>query len=354
LPPLCPPPHRRGGWGAALAGWRAAWLAVGLGVHLLLAMLELLLAAAIPLASAMVAPAVELIQFSPQVPPLTPGDRASPILSVQGGVLSSPAWLPEMGLAFIDRGRQFMRVGESAREMSSGGSIATQAAFGGGALATCGGASRSLRCVFADGKRPIGPLPLAGASTVSSVAFMTELSDARLVVGIDRGGGAMDVLRLSPEEEPLTLLSGVELASGACLSADERTLHLCGGESVRRSTVNIDVDRCTAPELLPQLDLQGSRTLALAADVENNLYVCTEDGLMVVGENGEARLRLPTPVPATGVCFGGPSLRELIVTAGDTLWSLKTSTQGVKPVSAEFIQRLDKMAAIGEFRHAGW
>jgi sugar lactone lactonase YvrE len=57
---------------------------------------------------------------------------------------------------------------------------------------------------------------------------------------------------------------------------------------------------------------------------------------------------------ASGLCFGGPSLSELLVTAGDTLWSVQTNTQGVSPPSADFMKRMEKMAAEGEFRHVGW
>jgi len=88
--------------------------------------------------------------------------------------------------------------------------------------------------------------------------------------------------------------------------------------------------------------------------VSGNLFVGASEGVLVVDDTGDAMMRLPLPLPASGLCFGGPSLSELLVTAGDTLWSVQTNTQGVSPPSADFMKRMEKMAAEGEFRHVGW
>ncbi len=65
-------------------------------------------------------------------------------------------------------------------------------------------------------------------------------------------------------------------------------------------------------------------------------------------------MRVATPEPASGLCFGGPSMSELLVTAGDTLWQVSTNTQGVSPPSPDFVKQMSKLASGDEFRHVGW
>lgn len=315
------------------------------------------------MAASVTAPTVELLQFLPMLPPLAPGTAASAALSVDGGLLSSPVWMPERGsIALMDRGRQALLSADAATAdvlPSAGGEgVAAHALLGGGALAVASGSA--LRCLVLDPPRPAA-LPLEGANELSGVGVLCPLSDARLLVGTNDGR----LLCLSSEDAPATLLTlavggdGPEAGTlrGACVSDDERTLYLCDDLDVYRCGLDLGEGTCTAPEMLPQLEASlggDSEITGIACDVSGNLYVAATEGVLLVDESGDAMMRIGTPVPATGLCFGGPSMSELLVTAGDTLWRLQTSTQGVKPPSAEFLQYMDKMAAVGEYRHEGW
>lgn len=49
--------------------------------------------------------------------------------------------------------------------------------------------------------------------------------------------------------------------------------------------------------------------------------------MLVLDDQGESMMRVVTPQPASGVCFGGTSANELLITAGDAVWSLRTTSQ---------------------------
>lgn len=313
-----------------------------------------------------------MLQFLPMLPPLAPGVTASPAVLVDGGALSAPVWLPELSkYAVIDRGLQAVVAPGSAEithlpdEMTAhalqvGVAIADPGARSDSrdktimvtALVACGSAARSLRCITVDPAYLV-PVPLEGADGLS-VCMVHPVSAARQIVGTDDGR----LLCLSRDEPPVTLLTGLDGGlRGACVSADEKTLYLCGGSSVSRCALDLDASTCSPPATLPQLESSlapGSVLSGVACDVSGNLFVGASEGVLVVDDTGDAMMRLPLPLPASGLCFGGPSLSELLVTAGDTLWSVQTNTQGVSPPSADFMKRMEKMAAEGEFRHVGW
>ena len=104
--------------------------------------------------------------------------------------------------------------------------------------------------------------------------------------------------------------------------------------------------------------------------------------MLVLDDQGDATMRVPTPQPASGLCFGGAGFSELLITSSSTVWRVPTSTQvrmpaharwhplwmhvqrlrglpavlapsqGVQPPSAEFLKMMD-IATTG-FRHEGW
>ena len=313
----------------------------------------------LPRMNAAAAPAVEILQFLPMLPPLSPGTVASTALRIENGELSAPVWMPdEEAVAFMDRGQHVLMDRSRNLELlpaATDGAICAHALLGGSMLAACGGAARLLRGVVVE-PRSVAPLPFEGASELSGISTLCPLSDARLLVGTDDGR----LLCLSEASPPVTLLSGFPAGSlrDACVSTDEKSLYvLCGDASVARCAFDVDAGTCSSPVALPQLaeSLGASSVVSsIACDVSGNLYVGATEGVLLVDETGDAMIRLPTPAPATGLCFGGTSMSELFVSAGDTIWRVQTSTQGVQPPSPEFLKYMEKLAAAGDYRHVGW
>ena len=292
-------------------------------------------------------PAVELLQFLPMVPPLTPGASARELLQVPNGQMSEPVWVAEAGaLALLDRGQQMLWTSPTAPLLQLA-TASAHAPLGTAALASSSSGGLTL-CAIDDGatQPSYEPLPLEGAAAIQAGAsFMCHVSDGRLLVGV-----ADTLVCLSASTPPSTLLLGTGAVVSACVSSDEKTLYLCTSSAVSRCALDLDAGRCGAPEPLPQLPTE--ELSAVLADSDGNLYVGTREGVIVLDEQGESILRVSTPRMPTGLCFGGTSNSELIITAADRVWSLKTNSRGVQPVSAEFLKRI---RAAGEgFRHEGW
>lgn len=309
---------------------------------------------------------VELLQFLPMMPPLAPGAEAAALLTVEGATFASPAWVPSVqGVAVLDdrEGQQYLLDAHGTTPLIPSGVWAHAAIAGAprlrrsdGAPETAaivlvvGGFGGELSCVGVeeDELGTAATLPVVADDLGSSVLLLTPLSNGRLLAVLEDGR----LLCLSAGEEPATLLSGVADICGASISSDDRSLYLCVGGGVSRCALDLDAGECAPPE--PIVLEVTKEVTGIAIDRNDNLFVCTAEGVTVCNESGDAVARATTPAPVAGCCFGGSSLNDLYVAAGDTIWRLKTNSQGVRPPSAAFIKKMDKLSAAGEFRHVGW
>lgn len=67
----------------------------------------------------------------------------------------------------------------------------------------------------------------------------------------------------------------------------------------------------------------------LCVDQEGRLYVATALGVQVCDQAGRVNFIIPTPKPASDVCFGGKDLSELFIACGDTVYKRATKAKGV-------------------------
>ena len=281
----------------------------------------------------------------------------APVLSafqLTGAQLGSPIWLPEaQAVAVLDGdGHQWLLKNEYASALSSDiQSHAYLDCADSGYLITGEGSEATLRCVTvtSEGVGRAAQIPLCGSS-LSSVSMLLPSSNGGLLVALQSGC----LINLSRDSEPVSLYSNTFTAHAGCLSSDERTLHLCRSDGVYECTVNLEIGECSDLKKM-HLDLPSAFVPnAIATDTTGNLYVCGDDGVTICTASGEMLARMSTPAPVTGCCFGGASFSEFFFTTGDTLWRVKANVQGVQPSSTQFLQRMDKLTAAGEFRHEGW
>jgi len=310
------------------------------------------------------APAVELLQLLPMVPPLSPGEAATEVLRVEGAELSAPVWLPScQSVAVLDRGNQLL-LGSQAQAVSLASGVRAHAplvvAIGGegrwqqgSMLAASGGSAGSLRCVSAEGDANLGgvgtveALPLMEADGLQSAGMLAPLSNGRLLVGLDSGS----VVCLSSEDPPVTLLQDAPGLLGACVSDNGQNLYLCTPAAIYQCTLDLDEGVCSAPTVVPIVS-PGESARAMTIDVDGNLYVATETGVCIADDRGELLERISTSSPTSGLCFGGQTLSDLYLAAGDSLWRLRTNTQGVQPPSPRFLRMMD-MYGTGQV-HEAW
>ena len=194
------------------------------------------------------------------------------------------------------------------------------------------------------------PLPHPGNEGAAAAALVVSLSKGRVLAGLDDGR----LLMLSLDDDPATLLNGEFAgATGACISDDEASLFFCAGGGLRRCDLDVDAGTCSAPEAVA-LEV-GAPLTAAVVDSDSNFYVGTAEGVTVFNPEGEPVARVALPSPVTGICFGGPSLTELYITATDMVWKLPTNSKGVNPPSTEFMKTMDRMSlSDGTFLHVGW
>lgn len=67
----------------------------------------------------------------------------------------------------------------------------------------------------------------------------------------------------------------------------------------------------------------------LCVDTDGRLYVATSIGIQVCDQAGRVNFIIPTPKPATDVCFGGKDLSELFIACGDTIYKRTMQVRGV-------------------------
>jgi enterochelin esterase-like enzyme len=72
----------------------------------------------------------------------------------------------------------------------------------------------------------------------------------------------------------------------------------------------------------PQVD-------GLCVDSNGWLYVATSLGIQVLDQAGRVNFIIPTPRPASDVCFGGKNMGELFIACGDVIYKRSTKAKGV-------------------------
>ncbi len=300
-------------------------------------------------------PAVELRQLLPMQPPIDLGAKATLMFRLEGGAPRDPVWIPgEKTLVLTAAGRQLcLQEGASAASTLPGAptDVMVQAAFGDSSLATFS-ASGGLSCVLVGEEKVFIPSqePLIGGPGLAPIRCAASIRAARLLA-VSSGG---ELLRFGTDEAPRPLLRGLDGVNALAVSANEQDLYMCTAGGIQRFELDLEATECRAAASAVNAELPAGGATALALDKVGRLYACTSEGVLVADEYGESILLLSTPAPATGVCFGGASLSELYVTAGECLWRVPTNTRGVRPPTAKFLRDMDKQAAAGDFRHDGW
>ena len=302
---------------------------------------------------ALAAPQIELQSLPPMTIPIDPQAEVTLALQVPGGAPTSVAWLAGRSLlAVLDGGRilAYDSVEGVCTELlpSRGGPVPLALApFGAKYLAVCG--PTGLLGVDVDEALPVD-LGLAGAVGLSARAAAAVSADAVLAAVGEGSEGELLVLRA--EEAPVPLLVGCGSVSSVCVGHDESSVLLSVGSTVYRATLNVELTAAAQP--VEVASTAPHEAACVATDSLDNVYVCSSAGVQVLDERGEAVQLLSTPEPATSCCFGGAGMSTLFVTAGESVWAVQTNMQGAAPPSEEFMRRMDKLVAAGDFRHVGW
>ncbi|NLC56668.1 MAG: SMP-30/gluconolactonase/LRE family protein [Armatimonadetes bacterium] len=142
------------------------------------------------------------------------------------------------------------------------------------------------------------------------------------------------VYRLAPNGKLSLLADDFEHPNGIAFSPDERTLYV--GDDRRRQVRAFDVrrdGRLANGRVLFQPEAEANFTPdGMKVDVKGNLYVTgSASGLWVVSPKGEVLARVSLLEGPANCAFGGPDHRWLFLTAGSSLYRLRTRHAGCVP-----------------------
>ncbi|MCY2963472.1 MAG: SMP-30/gluconolactonase/LRE family protein [Planctomycetota bacterium] len=145
------------------------------------------------------------------------------------------------------------------------------------------------------------------------------------------------VWHIAPDRKKTVVAEGIN-PNGIILWPDQGTIVVTEGQEailwtfrVERDGTLTNKDRYYGPLQLPSgADRPGSD--GMTVDAVGRLYVTTRAGLQMFDPTGRlgGAIAKPQAGPLSNVCFGGPKLDTLYVTAGDKVFRRKIQANGVR------------------------
>jgi gluconolactonase len=203
------------------------------------------------------------------------------------------------------------------------------------------------------GGRRVSRLEKDGTETVLAEEYRGKRLNAPNDLAIDRRGRIYFTDIAPPPEERPELTSGVYRIdepsqvvrviedllrpNGIVVTPDDQFVYVSdrGTQKLHRYEAAPDGGLTSAGvvyDFSPDRGIDGMRL-----DVEGNIYAAAGQGettgLWVVSPEGNLLLHKPMPEFSTNVCFGGPDRRDLYLTAGGSVYKLRTVRAGAATVN---------------------
>ena len=144
------------------------------------------------------------------------------------------------------------------------------------------------------------------------------------------------LILVRPNGEKMVVDDGLKFPNGVTLSPDQTILYATESAShwVWAYSVNADGTLSNKQRFgwlhVPDTD-ENAWPDGLKCDTAGRIFVATRVGIQVLDQLGRVNAIIPTPPSnsqTSNVYFGGPSLNELYVTAGDKVFRRKLKTKG--------------------------
>lgn len=110
--------------------------------------------------------------------------------------------------------------------------------------------------------------------------------------------------------------------------ADAQTLYLADTGDAKTYVYNVNEDGQAHFEK-DLFTVSLGKTDGLRVDKAGRIWSSAGDGVHVLTPEGEELGRILIPLTVSNLCFGGPNLSTLFITATSEFWSIETSVQGV-------------------------
>ncbi len=143
------------------------------------------------------------------------------------------------------------------------------------------------------------------------------------------------VYYVTPEKKVRALINDIH-PDGIALSVDGKILYLADRRKPFVWAFDVlDQGNLFNKRLLHHLKSNDSRAsetenaAGMTIDVKGNLFVCTKRGITIIDAHGRYLGNIPLSSPPSNCTFGGANLDILYITASNSLYRIKTKTQGV-------------------------
>jgi gluconolactonase len=285
-------------------------------------------------------------------------ESTTPTLVAAGGATEGPLWHPAGYLTYVrHRESLLMRWDPSGgvsvvREHTGEGNGCTLDRQG--RLVMCEGANRRMTRMAADGSiTPIAerwqdrrlnrPNDVVCRSDGSIYFTDPELNVPRE----QRELGFAGVFRIAPDGPLHVATDACEYPNGLAFSPDESILYVAISRLDERCLREAERHEVCAHRRIRAFDVAADGTLSnnrifadmssaepgvpdgMKVDTAGRVYCTGSGGIWVLDPAGTRLGIIRVPEVPRNLAFGGPDLRTLYITAGDSVYSLETKVQGI-------------------------
>lgn len=106
--------------------------------------------------------------------------------------------------------------------------------------------------------------------------------------------------------------------NGVCLSPDQKVLYICSNKSFEKFIGAYDTSNNQFINIFAEENSDG-----IDVDRGGNVYLCNQDGIIILDEKGERLALIELPAVPANICWGGENLNDLFITARESIFLIK-------------------------------
>jgi len=106
--------------------------------------------------------------------------------------------------------------------------------------------------------------------------------------------------------------------NGVCLSNDQRSLYICSAKPFEKFISVYDTSSHRFIKIFAEENSDG-----IEVDRHDNIYLCNNDGIIILNRRGERMALIPLPAVPANICWGGSGLNDLLITARENIFLIK-------------------------------
>jgi gluconolactonase len=106
--------------------------------------------------------------------------------------------------------------------------------------------------------------------------------------------------------------------NGVCLSNDQKLLYICSNKPFEKFISIYDTSNNRFIKIFAEENSDG-----IEVDRYDNVYLCNKDGIIILNQKGDRLALIQLPAVPANICWGGPNLNDLFITARENIFLIK-------------------------------